>query len=162
MSCWIVALSSRWAMRALAVRGRRSTPRLCRILSAVVPARSRLLSKLQRDGHRFAWPVGTEPDDWPPWATSFPRDETAQSISRRATAAGSLGRPAPRCVCQLLWLAGLRTSLPSPGIAYGGGAENPGTSRLRVRPTNIRYRTWGHQWGAISVGTTVGRPAAGW
>src|SRR6478735_4118109 len=36
---------------------------------------------------------------------------------------------------------GLRTSLPSRGTPpYGGGAENPGTSRLRVRPTNSRHR----------------------
>ena len=79
-------------MRALAVCGRRSTSRLCRILSAVVRARSRLLSRLQRDGHRFAWPVGTEPDDRPPWATSFPRDETAQSISRPGYGGGVVGK----------------------------------------------------------------------
>ena len=37
---------------------------------------------LQRDGRRLAWPVGAE-QIRPPWAPGgFPRDETAQSISR--------------------------------------------------------------------------------
>lgn len=31
---------------------------------------------LQRDGRRLAWPVGAEPHTRPPWATTFPSDET--------------------------------------------------------------------------------------
>jgi hypothetical protein len=30
---------------------------------------------LWRDGRRLVWPVGAEPHDRPPWATTFPRDE---------------------------------------------------------------------------------------
>jgi hypothetical protein len=31
---------------------------------------------LQRAGRRLAWPIGAQPHDRPPWAGSFPRDET--------------------------------------------------------------------------------------
>jgi len=30
---------------------------------------------LRHDGRRLAWPVGAQPHDRPPWATTFPRDE---------------------------------------------------------------------------------------
>jgi len=31
---------------------------------------------LQRAGRRLAWPIGAQPHYRPPWAGSFPRDET--------------------------------------------------------------------------------------
>ena len=37
---------------------------------------------LQRAGVLLTWPIGAQPHERPPWATSFPRDETAVSISK--------------------------------------------------------------------------------
>jgi hypothetical protein len=37
---------------------------------------------LERDGRWLVWPVGAQPHERPPWATSFPRDESAASVSK--------------------------------------------------------------------------------